>query len=140
MRLYFAYGANINLETMKFRCPDAKVLSKAIAENKEFIINQFGVASIVDRAESSVHGILWEISESDEANLDIFEGVDYNFYLKELISIFSDGKKIENVLVYLATNEKENPVEERSDYLSKIIAWASIHKFPSSYISRLKNK
>ena len=34
-KLYIAYGSNLNLEQMKFRCPTAKLVGKGIVENYE---------------------------------------------------------------------------------------------------------
>ena len=34
-KLYIAYGSNLNLEQMKFRCPTAKLVGKGTIENYE---------------------------------------------------------------------------------------------------------
>ena len=31
--LYFAYGSNINLDQMRYRCPDASVYGQAVLDN-----------------------------------------------------------------------------------------------------------
>ena len=31
--LYFAYGSNINLDQMRYRCPDATVYGQAVLDN-----------------------------------------------------------------------------------------------------------
>ena len=46
--LYFAYGSNINLDQMAFRCPDATVIGPVTLENYELLFrgngDGFGVA------------------------------------------------------------------------------------------------
>ena len=36
-KLYFAYGSNINLKQMAYRCPDAHMVSPIILENYELL-------------------------------------------------------------------------------------------------------
>ena len=36
-KLYFAYGSNINLEQMEYRCPAAKAVGPVILENYELL-------------------------------------------------------------------------------------------------------
>ena len=36
-KLYFAYGSNINLEQMDYRCPDATVVGPVVLENYELL-------------------------------------------------------------------------------------------------------
>ncbi|MGN1126625.1 MAG: gamma-glutamylcyclotransferase family protein [Ruminococcus sp.] len=34
-KLYIAYGSNLNLKQMKYRCPTAKLVGKGVVENYE---------------------------------------------------------------------------------------------------------
>lgn len=72
MKLYFAYGANLNLAGMKFRCPDANPVKKLILQNWELGFS--GVATIRPKPGSHVHGALWSLTKKCEDSLDVFEG------------------------------------------------------------------
>ena len=52
-KLYFAYGSNINLEQMEYRCPAAKAVGPVILENYELLFRGNtrgnGVATIAPR-------------------------------------------------------------------------------------------
>jgi hypothetical protein len=72
MKLYFAYGANLNLEGMRFRCPDARPVSTFLLHDWQLAFS--GVATIQPRLGASVPGALWEITPECEDNLDVFEG------------------------------------------------------------------
>ena len=72
MKLYLAYGANLNLAEMKFRCPNAKPIKKLILQNWELGFS--GVATIRPRPGSHVHGALWQLTKACEDSLDVFEG------------------------------------------------------------------
>lgn len=117
-RFYFAYGSNINQEQMAFRCNDALPAAIAYVKNSKFVINSNGVATIIPASGLVVRGVLWQISKSDEDELDIYEGVSSNLYTKEF-SVVSVGNKNVDSLVYIATNsEYGNP---RKNYLETII-------------------
>ena len=58
-KLYFAYGSNINLDQMAYRCPDAKVVGPVTLEGWELLFRGSGVATIGPKEGSTVHGLLW---------------------------------------------------------------------------------
>lgn len=49
-RLYIAYGSNINLEQMAYRCPNSKIVSKEMLKGYELEFR--GVATIVPNDKS----------------------------------------------------------------------------------------
>jgi gamma-glutamylcyclotransferase (GGCT)/AIG2-like uncharacterized protein YtfP len=70
--LYFAYGANLNLDSMSFRCPGAKKVRSFYLDDWELQFS--GVATIRPSPGNRVPGALWEITKECEKSLDIFEG------------------------------------------------------------------
>ena len=44
-KLYFAYGSNMNLNQMAFRCPDAKVIESVQVENYRLAFRGSGVVN-----------------------------------------------------------------------------------------------
>ena len=83
-KLYFAYGMNTNQEEMAYRCPGARALGKAILLGYRLEFKSF--ATIVPSPNSSVEGVLWTITTSDESALDVLEGYP-EFYDKKTVSI-----------------------------------------------------
>lgn len=69
---YFAYGSNLNHEHMLWRCKDASCLGAHTLHGYRLVFRCY--ADIIPLQENSVKGGLWEISESDEAALDRYEG------------------------------------------------------------------
>lgn len=103
--LYFAYGSNLSLEQMRRRCPDSAVVGVCHLTNYRWIINTRCYANIVatktsvdvttavqvdvERVEDKEHvvwGLLYKISASDEASLDLCEGVPWA-YTKEYVNV-----------------------------------------------------
>ena len=73
-KLYFAYGSNMNLNQMAFRCPDAEVVESVRLEGYRLAFRTNGggkgATPIWQKEERYVDGVLWLISELTEKNLD----------------------------------------------------------------------
>ena len=72
--LYFAYGSNINLGQMEYRCPDASVVGPVVLEGWELLFRRGGVATIAPKEGETVQGLLWSITPECERSLDRYEG------------------------------------------------------------------
>ena len=96
-RLYIAYGSNINLEQMAYRCPNSKVVGTRMIPDYELEFR--GVATIVPKEGAEVPVLLWEIDQRDELSLDRYEGFP-RMYRKEIFEVEVDGK-IREGMAYL---------------------------------------
>ena len=72
--LYFAYGSNINLDQMRYRCPDATVYGQAVLDNYDLRFRGSGVATVEPKEGACVYGLLWELTDKCEASLDRYSG------------------------------------------------------------------
>ena len=83
-QLYIAYGSNINLEQMAYRCPHSKVIGTS--EIKDFELEFRGVATIVPNKGASVPVLIWELDESMsfELNGKVCTGMAYLINYGEL--------------------------------------------------------
>jgi len=100
--LYIAYGSNINLQQMSYRCPSAKRFGTAILNDYELQFKQ--VATIVPRENSEVPVLLWELNQKDEKALDKYEGYP-NFYRKEYFEVEIKGETFE-AMVYVMNGNR----------------------------------
>ena len=78
--LYFAYGMNTNLDSMKTRCPEAACLGPA--ELVDYQLEFAHHCNVKFDLGSRVPGLLWAITERDLDSLDITEGYPY-YYTRE---------------------------------------------------------
>ena len=88
MILYFAYGMNTNLTQMAQRCPAARCLGPAVLPDYRFRFA--GCADVVPDANSSVDGVLWQLTEDCLAALDVLEGYPHFYNSDELQVYFGD--------------------------------------------------
>ena len=101
--IYLAYGSNLNMEQMKYRCPDAKAVGASVIEG--FKLNfrgtrrGSGFANIERCRGSRVPVGIWKISSDDELNLDMYEGYPH-LYIKDYVA-FNYGNKTYTGLVYI---------------------------------------
>ncbi len=71
-RYYIAYGSNLSKEQMAIRCPEAKAVGMAALKGWKLV---FRTHATIEPCEGRVVPILiWEVSEKDERNLDLYEG------------------------------------------------------------------
>lgn len=109
-QLYFAYGSNINLEQMAWRCPGAEVFGPAVLEGYELLFRGnsrrgSGVATIAPKEGSQVYGLLWQITSGNEKTLDIYEGYP-SLYEKETLRVRTPNGRSFGVMAYVMTNER----------------------------------
>ena len=101
-KFYIAYGSNLNLEQMRYRCPTAEVVGKSTLENYRLRFRGYSASAFatVEPAEGhSVPVLVWKIKSSDEARLDRYEGAPSQ-YRKETLSVTVNGETM-NAMIYI---------------------------------------
>jgi len=132
---YFAYGSNMDVSQMMERCPSAKSIGVGRLAGYRFALDSEGTATITDCRDSSVWGVVWEITGDDLVVLDRYEGVRAQCYGHSFVSINHDDQD-RIVLVYIS-NRGENRGIMREGYLEKIIKAAALWGFPEKYRDEL---
>lgn len=99
-KYYLSYGSNLNLLHMKQRCPYSKLVGKTILNNHRLVFKgkkQNGFLTIEPSEQSIVPLGIYEISNFDEHQLDIYEGYP-TLYYKETISVLLNGQPIQGII------------------------------------------
>lgn len=120
-KIYAAYGSNMNLEQMSYRCPAAKVVGTGIVKDYRLTFrgNSHGVANIEHCKDRDVPVVLWEITEVCEETLDVYEGYP-SLYEKKTIEVETDNK-IQKAMVYvMAKKYRTMPASPTNYYLATI--------------------
>ena len=102
-RLYVAYGSNLNLEQMKYRCPTAKLVGTGVINDYELQFKGFptgAFATIGQRKGASVPVGVFEIQPMDERSLDRYEGYPSHYFKKTVPVALTNGDKV-NAMVYI---------------------------------------
>lgn len=118
--LYIAYGSNLNLSQMAFRCPNAKVVGTSELKDYELLFRgrrRGAVATVEPQEGSTVPVLLWKIQKADEAELDRYEGYP-SFYGKQMMDVELNGKTV-SAMVYVMTPGHGFGIP--SDYYANVI-------------------
>ena len=110
--LYGAYGSNMNLMQMSYRCPNAKPVGSVFVNG--FTLKFRGVADIEHSKDATVPLALWKITDACEQRLDVYEGYP-NLYRKQVITIPSLKEKFgtDKVMVYIMNSKDVHPPSSR---------------------------
>lgn len=102
--LYIAYGSNMDMDQMAYRCPDAAYVDTVMLDGWRLMFkgSQSGNYATIEREEGcKVPALLWEVSKADERSLDRYEGFPH-FYYKEYLDVPGYGK----AMVYIMYEER----------------------------------
>lgn len=108
-QLYIAYGSNINLEQMAYRCPHSKVVGTS--EIKDYELEFRGVATIVPQKGASVPVLIWELDDRDLPSLNRYEGYP-RLYRQETMSFKLDGKEVKGMAYLMNYGELSPPSQQ----------------------------
>ena len=138
--LYIAYGSNLNLQQMAFRCPTAKVIGASKIKDYELLFRggrRGSVATVEPLKGSHVPVLLWELKEKDLQALDRYEGYP-RFYRKEILDVELNGKTI-SAMVYIMNDG--HPFGSPSDYyLNAIMEGYKSAGFDTEYLEQAVEK
>ncbi len=102
-RLYVAYGSNLNVSQMAYRCPTAKLYGTGVIEDYALQFKgspESAFATIAPKNGSSVPVAVWEIQPGDEKSLDRYEGYPSHYFKKNVAVQLDNGQEV-NAMVYI---------------------------------------
>ena len=113
-RYYIAYGSNLNITQMRFRCPNARIIGTSVVPDYELLFKGSKTGSyltIEPKAGASVPVAVWETTADDELSLDRYEGYPTFYYKAEMtlpITGIKSGKVRERkVYVYIMHEDRQ---------------------------------
>lgn len=102
-KYYIAYGSNLNLEQMRWRCPDAKLIGTGLLPNQKLVFRggkNSAVATVEPSVGDKVPVGIFEISSFDEQSLDRYEGFPH-LYTKKYLNIESETVHQQQAMMYV---------------------------------------
>ena len=106
-RLVAAYGVGVNRVEMAKRCPTAKLMGASVLKNHRLTFrgsHAVAVANIEPAKGCSAPVLVWDITPTDEAALDLFEGFPHLFE-KQSFRIRLDGTLV-NCMAYVMRGDR----------------------------------
>ena len=106
--LYIAYGSNMNIDQMSFRCPHARLIGTGHISRARL---EFRIHATVERTRSKIDRVpvaVWEVTPSDVYRLDRYEGFP-TYYTKTVWPVeMDDGSQIEG-MIYIMRLRNDAP-------------------------------
>lgn len=119
-RYYLAYGSNLNVRQMRFRCPTALVVGKGVIKDYRLLFkgSKTGSYLTIEKAKGyEVPVVVWKVDEACEESLDRYEGYPSFYYKKEIEIDFKSIKKglqrHSKAFVYIMHEERELGIPSR---------------------------
>jgi hypothetical protein len=135
MPLYFAYGANMDVEAMARRCPRSRPLGVARLMRHRLAVMREGWLTATRDPRGRVHGVLWDLALADVSALDRFEGVGTGLYAKAVQPVIAAGGP-KRALVYFGRNA--GPGRADAAYIRDVIAAARHWRLPEDGLAALQ--
>ena len=113
---YLAYGSNLNVEQMGYRCPGAVPIATAVIPGYRLMYKgskSGAYLTIEPDADSSVPVVVWRVTEAHRRSLDAYEGYPSFYYRKDIKVKCSDGR-FRNCFVYIMHEDRRLAIP--SDY------------------------
>ena len=113
-RYYIAYGSNLNIRQMRYRCPGAKPIGISAIPDYELLYkgSKTGAYLTIEPKDGSLVPIaVWEVTADDEKRLDIYEGYPKFYYKKEVrLPIRLASGKIRKVTAFVYIMHEERSI------------------------------
>ena len=107
-KFYLAYGSNLNVEQMRWRCPDAEVVTTGMIDDYQLWFKGSLTGSyltIEPMVGCSVPVAVWRVTAADIAALDRYEGFP-SFYYKRGFKIRCADGRMRNCFAYIMHEER----------------------------------
>lgn len=134
-RIYGAYGSNLNIQQIAWRCPDAVRLITGYINDYRLTFRRGGYANIEPSAGHRVPVLLWKVSRADEMSLDRYEGFP-RFYVKVDIPVETETGTINAMFYVMAdqyTAHSEAPTER---YYKTLLTGYLDNRLPMKYLNQ----
>jgi gamma-glutamylcyclotransferase (GGCT)/AIG2-like uncharacterized protein YtfP len=119
-KYYLAYGSNLNVRQMRFRCPTAIVVGKGTIKGYRLLFkgSKTGSYLTIEKAKGyEVPVAVWKVDEPCEKALDRYEGYPNFYYKKEIEIDYISIKKKEprrcKAFAYIMHEERELGIPSR---------------------------
>lgn len=120
-RYYIAYGSNLNISQMCWRCPSARIIGTSEVRDYRLLFkgSKTGAYLTIEPFEGgSVPVVAWEVSAEDKLSLDRYEGYPAFYYKAEMKlpikGIRSRKTRMRTVFVYIM--HENRPIGIPSEY------------------------
>lgn len=140
-KLYVAYGSNLNIKQMAYRCPTAKLVGKGTIENYELQFKGMphcSYATIAPCIGKSVPVALWELQPRDERLLDRYEGYPSHYFKQDIPVKMNNGEEL-SAMVYIMDLKQKFGLPSSNYYYTVLQGYHDCNLDDSVFKDAVKN-
>ena len=130
--LYVAYGSNMNLEQMAYRCPNSYVVCNGRLNGWKLVFNVHADV-IKGKKKDVVPVVVWSIADEDWHRLDMYEGYP-SYYVKETVNVILENGKSEKAIVYTMADNRKGISPPTSSYFNCIFKGYIENRIDTDYL------
>jgi gamma-glutamylcyclotransferase len=141
--LYFAYGSNLCLFRMRARALSAGIIGAATLSGYTLRWSKRGVdgsgkctIAVSPREANAVHGVLYRLSATDKAELDVVEGLGTG-YDEAWVTVETPAGRREATTYVAAPSHVDDTLAPYTWYRDLVVAGAVEAGMPDDYVRRL---
>ena len=139
---YFAYGANMDVETLKERQVEFKYVGVGRLKDVRLVFHvpgadDTGKADLMDDRRNHVHGVVYDVPEESLERLDVYESVERGRYRRQEV-VVQTGQGELSCAVYRGARFRAG-LKPSKDYLNRLVRGAEHHRLPEHYLTFLRS-
>lgn len=131
--LYVAYGSNMNVEQMAYRCPSSKIVGTGKVRGWKLVFNTY--ADIIETGNDNdfVPIVIWNIVDNDWDMLDMYEGYPTH-YIKRKINFKFDNGSTDTGIAYVMNDNRKGICPPYESYFDGIITGCFENGIDTEYL------
>lgn len=144
-KYYLAYGSNLNLRQMRWRCKTAVPVGTGYINDYRLMFKGSKTGSYLTIEKAKGYKVpvgVWLIEDADERSLDAYEGYPSFYYKKELevefISLKRKLKHKANAIVYIMHEDRKLGMPSENYVLTCLEGYKAFN-FDASYLKEALN-
>lgn len=141
-RFVFSFGADMDgtrIKRLEYSSNDAIHLGRASLAEYQFVIEPRRLVSIHPKAGGTVHGVLWSVTELDEADIDTFRGVEKGLSKKiPVVVVNAKNEQIRATTYVPGEKAAARPHDAPLHIVNPIIEIGKKSGLPPGYLAELE--
>ena len=104
MKKYLAYGSNLNLEQMYYRCPKSRIVGTGVLKDYRLAFHGSpgnAHATVLPSKGGIVPVLIWDVPSEDERRLDRYEGFPNYYYKQDLEVVMDNSRRKVTAMAYI---------------------------------------
>ena len=130
---YIAYGSNMNLNQMAWRCPASKVVGMGLLYGWKLVFNTHADIIPTGNDADTVPVVIWNIADGDWLSLDHYEGFP-RYYVKEEIETMFENGHSEKCVAYVMAKDRKGYMPPYQDYFDVILQGCTSNGIDVNYL------